>query len=139
MYAMAQPTVCVAGSLLNYRYGQLSMIGPRMNESPIFVRTHDLLKWLLPATRKLPREYRFTLAERLVEQAFAVQDHLVAASLDPRGRPDHLLHADLALTGLRKALLLCYELELLSAGQYRHVSEMIQEIGRLLGGWRKQG
>ncbi|RIK53551.1 MAG: hypothetical protein DCC57_08150 [Chloroflexi bacterium] len=85
-----------------------------MKESPIFTRTHDLLKWLLPATRKFPRQYRYR-----------------------NRQAEHLLQADLALAGLRKSLLLCYELDLLSAGQYRHVSELAQEVGRLLGGWRK--
>lgn len=108
-----------------------------MKESPVFVRTHDLLLWLLRATRKFPREYRFTLAERVNHQAFALQDALVAAGLDGRRQAEHLLQADMALTGLRKSLLLCYELQLWDAGQYRHVSGLVQEVGRLLGGWRK--
>ena len=107
-----------------------------MNESPIFTRTHDLLRWLLTATRKFPREQRFVLAQRVHQQAFALQDALAAAGLDRHGQARHLLEADIALTGLRKTLLLCYELELLRDGQYRHVSEMVAEVGRLLGGWR---
>jgi len=110
-----------------------------MKESPIFTRLHDLLRWLLQSTRKFPRDLRFALAERLVQQGFALQDALVAASLDRRQQAHHLLQADIQLMGLRKTLLLCYELGLLDAGQYRHVSEMTQEVGRLLGGWRKQG
>ena len=63
-----------------------------------------------------------------------------ASSMDfaARAIADHLLRADIQLTSLRKTLLLCYELELLSAGQYHHVSAMVQEVGRLLGGWRKR-
>lgn len=108
-----------------------------MNESPIFTRTHDLLLWLIPATRKFPREQRFLLAQRAAGQAFAVQDALVAASLDKARQAHHLLDADIALTALRKTLLLCSELELLSAGQYRHASALAAEVGRLLGAWRK--
>jgi four helix bundle protein len=108
-----------------------------MKESPIFARLHDLLLWLLRATRKLPREYRFTLGEQISRQGFALQDALIAAGLERKRQADHLLQADIALTSLRKTLLLCHELQLLDAGQYRHVSEMIQEVGRLLGGWRK--
>ncbi|MCB9150259.1 MAG: four helix bundle protein [Caldilineaceae bacterium] len=108
-----------------------------MNESPIFARVQDLLRWLLPATRKFPREYRFTLAQEVTRHGFALQEALVAAGLDRRQAPAHLLRADMALTNLRKLLLLCYELELLSAGQFRHVSQMTAEVGRLLGGWRK--
>ncbi len=108
-----------------------------MNESPIFTRTHDLLVWLLRTTRKFPREYRFTLAQRINNQAFRLQDALVAASLDKAHASNHLLTADIALTGLRKTLLLAHDLTLLSPGQFRHVSEMTKEIGRLLGGWKR--
>ena len=36
---------------------------------------------------------------------------------------------------LRLYLRLAHHWRWLSDGQYRHVSEMVQEIGRLLGGW----
>ena len=109
-----------------------------MNESPIFTRTHDLLRWLLTATRKFPREQRFVLAQRIHQQGFALQDALVAAGLDRARQAQHLIEADIALNVLRKTLLLCFELELLTSGQYRHVAEMTAEVGRLLGAWRKQ-
>lgn len=107
-------------------------------ESPIFVRVQETTAWLLAATRKFPREQRFVLAQRVVQQAFAVQDALIAAALDRNKQAAHLLAADIALTGLRKSLQLCHELHYLSDGQYMHVSRMVQEVGRLLGGWRKK-
>lgn len=78
------------------------------------------------------------LAKRVQEQIFWLQDALVAAALDKREQAYHLLQADMALTGLRKSLLLCQQLDLLSAGQFRHASEMTAELGRLLGAWRRQ-
>jgi hypothetical protein len=100
---------------------------------------HDLLLWLLPATRKFPRDYRFTLAQRINNQAFDLQDALIAASLDDARRSEHWVKADIALQSLRKLFLLCHELALFSPGQYRHVSQMTAEVGRLLGGWRRSG
>ncbi|MCB0199259.1 MAG: four helix bundle protein [Anaerolineae bacterium] len=108
-----------------------------MQESPIFTRTHDMLLWLAQATRKFPREYRFTLAQRTLNQAFTFQDALIAASIDATRVADHLLRADIALTGLRKTLLICLDLQLLDNGQYRHVSGLTAETGRLLGGWQR--
>jgi len=108
-----------------------------MQESPIFARLHDLLLWLLRATRKFGRDYRFTLAVALNDQGLALQRALVAAALDRKGQAAHLLQADIALTELRRTLLLCFELDLWDAGQYHHVSAMAQEVGRLLGAWRK--
>ena len=109
-----------------------------MNESPIFTRTYDLQRWILNASRKFPREQRFVLARRLHDQIFALQDALTAAAIDRGRQGRHLIEADVTLSGLRKTLLLCYELNLLKPGQYRHVSAMIDEVGRLLGGWRKR-
>jgi hypothetical protein len=45
--------------------------------------------------------------------------------------------ADTELVKLRLYLRLCRDLELLSPGQYEHVARMINEVGRLLGGWLK--
>ena len=41
-----------------------------MQESPIFIRTFDLLLWLLPFTQKFPKEQRFVLAARVQNAAF---------------------------------------------------------------------
>ena len=109
-----------------------------MNESPIFSKIHDLLVWLLQATRKFPREHRFTLAEEISNQCFALQRALVAASLDKRQEAEHLLAADIALTCLRRTLLICHEMKLLDDVPYRHVTQMTSEVGRLLGAWRKR-
>jgi len=109
-----------------------------MTESPIFSKVHDLLVWLLQATRKFPRAYRFTLAEEISKHCFALQRALVAASLDKRQVAEHLLTADIGLTCLRRTLLICHEMELIEDGPYRHVTQMTSEIGRLLGAWRKK-
>lgn len=109
-----------------------------MNESPIFAKTHDLLLWLIPATLKFPREHRFSLAMRTQAAAFDLQDHLLAAATDKRGQHRHLVAADVCLNQLRQRLRLAHALELFSDGQYRHVSAMTAETGRLLGAWLRQ-
>jgi hypothetical protein len=45
--------------------------------------------------------------------------------------------ADEALAKIRVYLRLAARWDWLSADQYRHVSDMTVEIGRLLGGWQK--
>jgi hypothetical protein len=104
-----------------------------MNESPIFTRTHDLLLWLIPATGKSPRQYRFGLAARLNDGAFTLQEQLTRAAVDKARTEHHLIAADVTLNLLRKRLLLCYQLGLLSVGQYQHVSGLTRDIGNLLG------
>jgi len=110
-----------------------------VQESPIFVRSYDLLKWLLQATEHFPRGQRFVMAQRLQAVAFDFQDALVAAgrgSGDTRRRS--LDAADYHLARLRLYLRLSLDMRWLSMGQYEHVSRMVDEIGRLLGGWQRK-
>jgi cytosine/adenosine deaminase-related metal-dependent hydrolase len=108
-----------------------------MKESPIFARTYDLLRWLLPVTVKFPRQQRFVLAEAVQRTALDFQERLIEAGLTQN--PISILQqADVSLMKLRFYLRLCRDLELLSLGQYEHVSRMISEIGKLLGGWIKK-
>lgn len=50
----------------------------------------------------------------------------------------HLRAADVHLNKVRLYLRLAHQWGWLNAGQYEHVSRMVAEIGRLLGGWIRQ-
>jgi hypothetical protein len=110
-------------------------------QSPIFVKTYDLLLWLLERTARFPRHERFRMARRLEESAFAFYDLLLQAGRlgDERARDKRrlLLQADLELDRLRLHVRMCQDLKLLSFKQYTHCAERLVEIGRLLGGWLK--
>jgi len=107
-----------------------------MKESPIFTCTYDLIRWLIPATVKFPRQQRFVLAEAVQRTALGFQEHIIEAA--QAGQPRAALQqADIALTKLRFYLRLCRDLELFSLGQYQHAARMVDEVGRLLGGWQK--
>lgn len=108
------------------------------DEMVIFTRTYDLLQWLLPKAESFPRLYRSTVTQRLMDAALNLQESLI----DARGqagpaRIEHLRRADACLGRLRLYLRLAYDWRWINAGQYQHVSAMIAEIGRLLGGWIK--
>lgn len=103
-------------------------------ESPIFVRTYDWLHWILPLTLQFPKSQRFLMAQRLQEKSLRFYDHLVAA-----GRrvnvADNLQQADVLLEQIRLNVRLCRDLNLLQPRQYEHAARLLDEIGRLLGGW----
>lgn len=109
------------------------------DEMPIFTRTFDFLTWLLPATNNFPSAHRHSFSRRLLDAAFDLRERLEEANLR-RGaaRAEQLRLADEALAKIRVYLRLAWRWQWLSNGQYRHVAEMVAEIGRLLGGWRRQ-
>lgn len=108
-------------------------------EMIILTRTFDLLAWLLPKTERFPRPYRFNVTRRLMDAALDFQEALFdAQSVTGRERLARLQAADAHLNKLRLYLRLAHHWHWLSDGQYRHVSAMVAEVGRLLGGWLKQ-
>ncbi len=108
------------------------------SEMPIFTRTFDFLTWLLPATNHFPRAHRFTFTQRLLNAAFDLREYLEQANYrQGKARLERLDRADEALNRVRTYLRLAVKWEWLTAGQYQHVAEMVTEIGKLLGGWRK--
>ena len=111
-----------------------------MPESPIFVRTYDMLLWLVPRTLKFPREYRFSLVQRIQEAGHSLQKALVEATVAPDAPQEGamLRRADVELSLLRFNLRLSHDLEVLDDRGYEHVTQMLTEIGRLLGGWQKK-
>ena len=107
-------------------------------EMVIFVRTFDLLEWLLPKSERFPRAYRSTVTQRLMDAALDLQEALVVAEARPgRSRLSALREADSALGRLRVYLRLAHRWRWLSDGQYAHAGGMVGEIGRLLDGWLK--
>ena len=109
------------------------------SEMVIFTRTYDLLNWLLPKSERFPKLYRGTVTQRLMNAALDLQESLLEAQLyQDKIRLRHLKQADLHLDKLRLYLRLAHQWGWLSVGQYEHVSRLVAEIGRLLGGWIKQ-
>jgi hypothetical protein len=53
-------------------------------------------------------------------------------------RQRHLRAADAGLNKLRLYLRLAHRWRWINDGQYEHVSRLVAEIGRLLGGWLRQ-
>lgn len=111
---------------------------PTGAEYPIFPKTHDLVLWLMERTVHFPKSQRFVLAKRVQDTVLDFYERLIAARKVSHAERAALLHqADVTLEMLRLELRLCYELRLLSSGQYAHVSAQVVEVGKLLGAWIK--
>jgi 23S rRNA-intervening sequence protein len=107
-------------------------------EMVIFTRTFDCLTWLMGMTNHFPRAHRQTLTKRLLDAAFDLRERLEEAQLRKgRNRLERLHGADEALARVRLYVRLAHKMCWMSDGQYFHVSGMLVEIGRLLGGWKK--
>lgn len=107
-----------------------------MPDSPIFARCDELVLWMLRATVRYPRHYRAALGKASQEAALRLQRELIAAARR-RDRRAVLQAADEALHELRVLVRQGQALGLLTIGQLEHAARLLDEIGRLIGGWRK--
>ncbi len=101
----------------------------------VFARWEVLVGWLLERTARFPRRVRFTLTQRIDNLALDVFEGLIEARYT-RQRADILQRINLDLEKLRLLLRLCHSQGFLDHRAFAHVMESIDEVGRMVGGWR---
>ena len=107
-------------------------------QTPLFVKTHDFIVWLLKHTNRFPKNLRHSYTNRLEGTALDFQEAILMANV-VRGkqRREFLEIADGKLLFLRSLLRYTIDLQLLGSRQIKYASECVDELGRLLGAWRK--
>jgi hypothetical protein len=111
---------------------------PQPAETPLFAKMFDLMAWLTPCVQRFPKSQRFLLASRLLDTAFACHAELIQArKVTGAERAQTLLRADVGLDTLRLQWRLAHELKCISTEQYEHGARLMNEVGRMLGAWRK--
>ena len=105
--------------------------------SPLFIKTFEAIIWILEHTKKFPKHQRFVLAQRIEQAALSFQDEIIWAAKTHQPK-DALTRADYHLQRLRIYTRISLKMRLLSFGQYEHFSVLLEELGRLLGGWIKK-
>lgn len=107
-------------------------------QSPLFIKTYDFLLWLLPLTLKFPKAQRFLLAERLGKMALDFYDLILEAVADPEHQAERINQADRLLAKIRLYIRMSFDLQCISAGQFEHAARLVDELGCLLGGWKRK-
>jgi hypothetical protein len=100
--------------------------------TPLFVKTHDFIVWLLEHTQRFRKGLRQSYTTRLENEAFEFQKATLMANA-VRGPERHawLDRADGHLTCLRALLRFTSDFRLLGANQIRYAVERVEELGRL--------
>ena len=97
---------------------------------------HDLLRWIIPHLDKFPRNYRFTLGDRIETALLDVLEALVAAAYC-RDKRNDLEIANRRINVARHLWRLAYELKIIAHKSYQYGSEHMVALGAQIGGWRK--
>ncbi len=108
-----------------------------LKDLTIFQKAYDFLKWIHVLIKKFPKSEKFVLAQRMENASLDLLEAIIKANKSHDKIVD-VDNADLALEKMRIWFRLAFELNFVSLRQYEIGSKMINEIGRLLGGWKKR-
>ncbi len=109
-----------------------------MNELPIIQKTYDLIKWYIPILNRLPREHRFTLGDRIINNLYDLLEGLIKARYAKKDKLAQLQLLNTQIDILRYQTRLLFDFQLISAQRYQYINQQLNDIGMYLGGWIKQ-
>jgi hypothetical protein len=104
---------------------------------PIFVKWLAATDWILDTVEKYPKSVRFTITSRIANLTLDVMEGIIEAIYTKR-RSHILERLNLYIEKLRIMFRISYRRRYISQGQYEYVSEMLDETGKMVGGWRKE-
>ena len=102
----------------------------------IFGEVYDLILLLYQVVRGFPKSQQFVLGQRIEQTAVSILAGIVAANASPRKLP-HLREVSVELEKLRVFVRLARDLRFVNFSKYEALSERVDTVGRMLGGWTK--
>lgn len=108
-----------------------------MKQFKVLNLSEQSLHWIINASYKFPKQYRFNFTQRLCDIALEFNESLILAQENrSQSRLETLQHANAKLVILINYLRIAYEWQCISASQYKHIAKRTEELTRLLVGWQ---
>ena len=107
-----------------------------MQDLSVVQKTYDLIKWYVPILNRLPRDHKFLLVNLIIKELYNLLDQLITAQY-AKNKLSYLEPLNGRLQVMRYQTRLLFDFGLVSQKRYQYASQLINEIGRELGGWIK--
>ncbi|MDR2449882.1 MAG: four helix bundle protein [Prevotellaceae bacterium] len=107
---------------------------------PVYKAIYDLLFALFGRVRHFPKDFQYTLGERIKNQTIELAEMIYHANVseETSGKMKQLRHLCAKVETLRLLLRMCYDLRLYNLEAYVRFNEQVEDISKQLNGWRKQ-
>jgi len=84
----------------------------------------------------MPKKDKYTLSEKLQKTTLDLMELLIGASYsDKENKTKYLAKANIKLDLLKLLIRLMNDIKALPTSKYLRLEEILQEVGRMLGGW----
>ena len=108
------------------------------NKETITQKMYDLLKESISVLNKLPRDFKFTIGDRIQNTLSDLLEIYIQAYYYAKTKKLPLLQeANIQLEIARYYFRLCFDLGLINSRKYQAFAEKLHEIGKMTGGWIK--
>jgi len=102
----------------------------------VITKIYDLLLYLIPQLGKFPRDQKFILADRIETALLDLLEDMIEAYYGKEKRLV-LRRGNVRLEKIRYLIRLSHDLKILGGRRYIYVSERVDEIGKMIGGWER--
>lgn len=103
---------------------------------PIFKKIYELHKEFYLSLKNFPKQDRYILGQKIQSVILEILEEVLRAAQTPRSEKlPYLEKANFALNLLRVFFRIGEETKAIDQRKYVFFQEMIDEIGRMLGGW----
>lgn len=104
-------------------------------EAPIIQKTYDFYRELYLTVGKMPKKDKYTLGEKVQKITLDLLELFITASYSKLNKLLILEKASAKLELLKILIRLSNEIKAINSKKYLYLEELLQEIGRMLGGW----
>ena len=135
----AQPTLQIGGGAKHFHIQiyKNKRAFTMIEDMKIFHKTYEFIKWLHTLLNKFPKSEKYTMAQKIENTSLNFLESIIQSNND-FDKKQSLQKAIIELDKLRIFFRLSKDLQFISFDQYEYGSNLINEIGRMLGGWYKK-
>ena len=108
-----------------------------LKDMQIFQKMYEFILWLYLVVKKFPKNEKYVLGERIEKTALNVMEGIITSNCE-FDKKETLKKTNVELEKLRIFIRLAKDQRLMNFKKYELASKMINEIGKMLGGWIKQ-
>lgn len=106
------------------------------NEAPIVRKVYDFYREFYQLSFHIPKRERYALGERIQQTTLELLENLISAThQEKQNKTDYLTQAAANLDLLKILLRLAEDIKAIPTKRYLVLLEMLQEIGKMIGGW----
>ncbi len=109
-----------------------------LSKENIIENWYAFIKYLFPIIKKLPRDQKFLLGDRIQNSALDILNLFIRAYYTPKNKKtDILAEINIRLEQMRFLNRLTFESGYYNSDRYKYISEQLQAIGKQNGAWLK--